>query len=589
MANQAIALQARAPQGNFLAPVMQQAGQMINQMAQQKAAERQAATAEQALKVSQAGEARAAAKAPFELAEATEKALTAQQKNTLGFYDLVAAGVKNSSTPDQVKIVADFLKKTYPGAIEQIDQKLSDMPSDPAAFNAWRESTMLQSLDAKDQLTKEFTTQNLGTSTRVLRTPKYGGGAGEVVPGSEAAVTMKPTVVNVPGIGAVIVDPNTSQGFPAAAGAVGGYRPPAAGGGIVGGPRGGVAPVAPMGAPARGATPVEIALQTNPGAIRNGSFTRSQPGYTGVSGGFATFDTPQAGIAAQENLLRNDYVGKGINTVNKIIDKYTPASKENPEAGRNSYKTYVAGKLGIDLNTPITAAQVPVLAAAMRDIETGNRPGGTPVRGGAAAPVAPAAPQTLAQASTAADRARTVKQFKEITGTDFTSKTDPVADLIKRSTSGGGEKLGADIMGFIPESMGGGATPGMKAIGALEVIGSDLTLALLPGNKLGAGVSNEDRKMFEKLVGEMQNPSIPAGKRLAAWGQLKTKMARIAGVETPPASKTSPGERRTPTTSAATPPTAAIQMLRKNPTPTERKLFDSIFGAGAAAKALGGR
>ena len=62
MANQAIALQARAPQqGNFLAPAMQQAGQMINQMAQQKAAERQAATAQQALEVSRASEARAVA------------------------------------------------------------------------------------------------------------------------------------------------------------------------------------------------------------------------------------------------------------------------------------------------------------------------------------------------------------------------------------------------------------------------------------------------------------------------------------------------------------------------------------------------
>ena len=62
MANQAIALQARAPQqGNFLAPAMQQAGQMINQMAQQKAAERQAATAQQALEVSRASEGRAVA------------------------------------------------------------------------------------------------------------------------------------------------------------------------------------------------------------------------------------------------------------------------------------------------------------------------------------------------------------------------------------------------------------------------------------------------------------------------------------------------------------------------------------------------
>ena len=37
MANQAIALQARAPQqGNFLAPAIQQAGQIANRMAQQR-------------------------------------------------------------------------------------------------------------------------------------------------------------------------------------------------------------------------------------------------------------------------------------------------------------------------------------------------------------------------------------------------------------------------------------------------------------------------------------------------------------------------------------------------------------------------
>jgi len=62
MANQAIALQARAPQqGNFLAPAMQQAGQMINQMAQQKAAERQTAVAQQAMEVERAKEGRAVA------------------------------------------------------------------------------------------------------------------------------------------------------------------------------------------------------------------------------------------------------------------------------------------------------------------------------------------------------------------------------------------------------------------------------------------------------------------------------------------------------------------------------------------------
>jgi hypothetical protein len=288
----------------------------------------------------------------------------------------------------------------------------------------------------------------------------------------------------------------------------------------------------------------------------------------------------------QENLLRNDYVGKGINTIDKIISRYAPPGGENAPAAVANYKNYVAQRSGIDVNAPITAAQVPVLAAAMREFETGARPGGTPVRGGAATPTVP---QTLAQASTAAERTRTAKQFKDITGFNFETGEDPVAKLIKGSTSGGAEKFGADVMAFLPESVGGGSTPGMKNIAALEVIGADLMLALAPDGKLGAGISNEDRKVFERLKGKMEDPSVPADTRLAAWGQLKTKMARLAGVETPPASKTPTGERRTPTTSAAAPPTAAIQMLRKNPTPTERKLFDSIFGAGAAAKALGSR
>ena len=561
MANQAIALQARAPQqGNFLAPAIQQAGQMANRMAQQQALDRQTAAAEQALKVSQAGEAREAAIAPAQQAKAGAEAGSAKVKYVSDFMETSALALANVRDSQQAVAVGDRLKQLFPEPEFQqsVDETIAYLTEDPAQFDARRQESLVRTLDAKDQLAKEFTTQNLGTSTRVLRTPKFGGGAGEVVPGSEAAVTMKPTVVNVEGIGAVIVDPNTSQGFPAAAGAVGGYRPPAAGGGIVGGPRGGVAPVALMGAPARGATPVATALQTNPGAIKDGSFARSQPGYAGASGGFATFDTPQAGIGAQENLLRNDYVGKGFNTISKIISRYSPPGGENAPAAVANYKNYVAQRSGIDVNAPITAAQVPAVAAAMREFETGNRPGGkTPVRGGAAAP---AATQTLAQTAKTADRARTVTEFKNITGTDFTSKTDPVADLIKQSTSGGGEKLGADIMGFIPESMGGGATPGMKAIGALEVIGSDLTLALLPGNKLGAGVSNEDRKMFEKLVGEMQNPSIPAGKRLAAWGQLKTKMARIAGVETPPTKGGNAASQKTPVI-----PTLTPEQVRANP------------------------
>lgn len=62
MANQAIALQARVPQNDFMGRAIQQNAQVMNMMTQQRAAERQAAQAQQALEIARAGEARAAAK-----------------------------------------------------------------------------------------------------------------------------------------------------------------------------------------------------------------------------------------------------------------------------------------------------------------------------------------------------------------------------------------------------------------------------------------------------------------------------------------------------------------------------------------------
>lgn len=548
MPNQMIALQARGPQLPDPSRQTAQFANMMNMARQQEAAQRQAALAQQTMDINKAEEARRAALQVPALAEAEAKATGADIKTKLDFQAFVYTALKNSDNPDQVVGFAQriasqpqFKDPLFQGALADA---VASMPTDPAQFDAWRKATAAKTLTGAQQLEQEFTTQNLGTSTRVIRTPKFGGGGAEVVEGSQAAVDIKPTVVNVDGLGPVIVDPNTGKGFPVGAGATGGYVTPGAGGtrGTAGG------------APAKGG--VAAALQTNPGALKDGAFAKSQPGYTGASGGFATFDTPQAGIAAQERLLANAYVGKGFNTIDKIINRYAPQGPENSAASVNNYKKYVAQKAGVNINTPISAAQIPVVAQAMREFETGNTSGG----GRGTAGAGTGAPQTIQQAAGAADKARTVKQFKEITGFDFTSGKDPVADLIRKSTSGGAEKLGADIVGFIPESMGGGATKGMEAIGALEVIASELTLALLPGNKLGAGVSNEDRKMFEKLVGEMANPNIPAGKRLAAWGQLKARMGRIFGVAEPKAAGSAAGGGKTPVI-----PTLTPEQVRANP------------------------
>lgn len=538
MANQMIALQARNPQLPDPARATTQMANMINLASQQRAAQLQGERLRQEMDFARAGEAREVELQAPRLAKAQAEATGMDLKTGAEFNAFVYTALKNADSPDQVVGFAQriaslpqFQNPLYQG---MLSDAVENMPTDPALFQPWKEASASKALTAAEELSNEFTTQNLGTSTRVIRTPKYGRGPAEVVEGSQAAVDIKPTVVNTDELGPIIVDPNTGRGYPVSAGAIGGYTAPGVGGsrGVAGG------------APAKGS--VAAALQTNPGALKDGAFARSQPGYTGASGGFATFDTPQAGIAAQENLLRGSYVNKGFNTIDKIINRYAPQGPENSAASVSNYKRYVAQKAGVDINTPITAAQIPVVARAMREFETGTTSGGRGTAGAGAG-----APQTIRQAASTADKARTVKSFKDITGFDFTSGKDPVADLIKRSTSGGAEKLGADIIGFIPESMGGGTTKGMEAIGALEVIASDLTLALLPGNKLGAGVSNEDRKMFEKLVGEMANPNIPSGKRLAAWGQLKAKMARIAGIDAP-TRKAAPSKGKGPRTPTST-------------------------------------
>jgi len=360
MANQMIALGARAPQVNVLGGAIQQGAQMINMMRQQEAAARQAAVAEQQMGIERAREERAAALAKPQLAEAEQKALSAQMKAASDFLDLSIEGMKMARGPEDAVKIGDWLKTQFRDPVfqEAVDQTLSSLPQDPSQFGSWREQTLFQSMDAKDQLSREFQRQTTGREERIISMPKYGAGTAVEVPGSRIQAAEDITYVRGPS-GEIIPMPKT---VPGTGGLVGGAP------GLVGGERGG--------------SPVKIALQTNPGALKDSPFTRSQPGYAGASGGFATFNSPEAGIAAQENLLRSAYVNKGFNTIDKIVNRYAPQGPENSAASVKNYKGYIAQRTGIDINAPISAAQIPAVAAAMREFETGNRPGGRPAAGG---------------------------------------------------------------------------------------------------------------------------------------------------------------------------------------------------------------
>jgi hypothetical protein len=144
MANQMVALQARAPQSAGLGPAIAQGAQMINMMAQQRAAERQAAQAQQAMDINAAQEARAAAKAVPEMKEAEAKAGAAQVKYVMDFMDASELAIANVRDPQQARAVGNRLKQMFPEPEFQqsIDETLGSLPQDPAQFEAWREQAL---------------------------------------------------------------------------------------------------------------------------------------------------------------------------------------------------------------------------------------------------------------------------------------------------------------------------------------------------------------------------------------------------------------------------------------------------------------
>ena len=496
MANQMIALQARGPQLPDLSRQTAQFANMMNMARQSEAAQRQAQQAQQAMDINAAEEARAVRMAEPQLAEAGAKAAAADIKTAMDFNNYVRTALSNADSPEQVTEFARRIASQPQFSGEMFQGALSDaiasMPTDPMQFEPWKKKTYLGTLEADKRYASTLTQQNLGTSTRLLRTSNLGGGPAEIVEGSEATIDIKPTVVNVEGVGPVIVDPNSGQGFAVTAGAPGGYTPPGAGGsrGVAGGE------------PAKGS--VAAALRTNPGALKDGGFAKSQTGYTGASGGFATFKTPEDGIRAQENLLRNAYVGKGFNTIDKIINRYAPQGPENSAASVSNYKKYVARKAGVDINAPISPAQIPVVAQAMREFETGNTSGG----GRGTAGAGTGAPKTFSQLETEKGFKKTLDLF------DYNAKTgeNSISNLIKASTSGGLEKLGSEAVGFIT----GKATPGRVAIGQLASLKDNMTFEKLRG-KLGAQISDADVRLVASTMGDIANADIPANERLAKW------------------------------------------------------------------------
>ena len=166
-------------------------------MSQQRAAERQAAQAQQTMDIEAAKEMRAAALAAPQMKKAEAEAGAAQVKYVMDFMDASALAIANVRDPQQAMAVGQRLKQLFvePEFQQAVDETLGSIPQDPGQFEAWREDSLMRTMEAKDQLAREYKTQTTGTQQREISMPKYGRGVATEVPGSRIDVARGMTYV----------------------------------------------------------------------------------------------------------------------------------------------------------------------------------------------------------------------------------------------------------------------------------------------------------------------------------------------------------------------------------------------------------
>jgi len=385
----------------------------------------------------------------------------------------------------------------------------------PEALAALRQKAVLGLSEFTKLNAPKFYERNLGDKSVLTAVPGLGLGPASTVAGSELAVATPDQIVTPAGGGMYRVNPRG-----------GGFTEVTQGGGVPG-----ARAPAPAGGPAAPAAGVpSIVANNNPGALEYKPWMKKYGAEPAADGRFAAFPSPQQGAAAQEALLRLDYIGKGVNTIDKIVDRYLGTGAENTPEQRANYKATLVQQLGIPANAQLQPGVVPKLAAAMRGFETGV--GGNVPAAPAGAPAKPQAASTEGLTLPQIEERRSASKLIEIMGWNPATGQDRVRDLIKASPSGVLDTASNWFKG--QQSKEG--TPATNAAAALKSMASNLTLALA-GGKLGAGFSNEDRAMIEKQTGDIANTLLPIGDRLAAYDELQRLMASRLGIQyTPPKS-----------------------------------------------------
>ncbi len=166
-------------------------------------------------------------------------------------------------------------------------------------------------------------------------------------------------------------------------------------------------------APAAGNAPLSV-RNNNPGNLKYAG----QPGATPDARGFAVFQSPEAGAAAAERQLQI-YMTQGaitpqgtrtppLNTIRAIIGSWSPRSDPgNAPGSTDNYINFVAQKLGISPDQPVTPDMASRILQAMAPFEAGQGGQYTAPAPQTAAPTAqPATPQQPSYANATFGSAR---------------------------------------------------------------------------------------------------------------------------------------------------------------------------------------
>ena len=99
---------------------------------------------------------------------------------------------------------------------------------------------------------------------------------------------------------------------------------------------------------------------------------RYNPAFKGVTGkdsrGFAIFKTQYHGLRAMRILLTN-YLKKGFNTIDKIVNRYAPAADQNQP---DKYAAFVSSKTGLSRTQILKPEDLEKIIPAMVQMETGK-------------------------------------------------------------------------------------------------------------------------------------------------------------------------------------------------------------------------